>query len=129
MVLPIATIGTSLLVKLIALTLYLGASVGFVVAIWLTVDGSMKLGWMNSEFKLGALGRNGQIRLDEFAIRSEVHIAIARWYLNSKARQLGGLREVDDVGEPVYLFGEAKRNFLRSQIALLSPESSQKELQ
>ncbi len=33
------------------------------------------------------LEKNGQIRLDEFAIRSDVHIAITQWYLNYKARQ------------------------------------------
>ncbi len=122
MVLAITTTETSLLVHLIVVTLYLCATVGFFISLWLAVDGSMKLSCMNSEFRSGALGRNGQIRLDEFAIRSDVHIAIARWYLNSKARQLGGLREVDDVGESVYLFGEAKRNFLRFQMALLSAD-------
>lgn len=48
--------------------------------------------------------------------------------LNSKARQFEGLLEIDDVGDPVYLFGEPKRSFLRSQIALLWVENIQQKL-
>ena len=81
---------------------------------------------LNSEFKSSALGRDGQIRLDEFAIRSNIHIVIARWYLDSKARQFGGLREVDELGDRCYLFGESRRAFLRRQMALLEEKPTNK---
>lgn len=95
---------------------------GLFIIVWLIVDCAFKLIALNSEFKSSALGRDGQIRLDEFAIRSNIHIAVARWYLDSKARQFGGLRELDDVGDTVYLFGEGRRAFLRQQMALLEEQ-------
>jgi hypothetical protein len=92
---------------------------GLFIVVWLVVSATFKLIELNSEFRSGALGRDGQIRLDEFAIRSNIHIVIARWYLNSKARQFGGLRELDELGDTLYLFGEGRRAFLRQQMALL----------
>lgn len=68
MVLPITTVETSLLANLIAFTTFIVATVGSFVTLWLAVDGSIKLSQMNSEFKLGALGRSGQIRLDESSL-------------------------------------------------------------
>ena len=99
---------------------------GLFIVVWLAVDGAFKLIALNSEFKSSALGRDGLIRLDEFAIRSNIHIAVARWYLESKARQFGGLREVDELGDTVYLFGEGRRAFLRQQMALLEEQPTNK---
>lgn len=38
----------------------------------------------------------------------------------SSARQLNALQEVDEFGDRIYLFGEAKRKFLQENLALLS---------
>lgn len=100
-----------LLVDLI--TLFLSITVFFVA--WLFLGLSMKLGEMDCELRI-LTGSNKDVRLDAFAIRCGIHVAVAKWYLNSKARQLNGLREVDDLGDVVYLFGEAKRKFLQEHL-------------
>lgn len=111
------------LVEDIVLLLKLALMLGFPFGIWLTLWGCSKLGEMDLEMRLLTLGQGqGKVRLDEFAIRCSIHVAVARWYLNSKARQLNGVREVDELGDVVYLFGDAKRKFLQEQLTLLSPE-------
>lgn len=93
------------------------------LGVWLSIWGFSKLGDMNLQLKLLTLGPGqGLVRLDEFAIRCSVHVRVARWYLNSKARQLNGVREVDELGDVIYLFGDAKRKFLQEQLALPSSE-------
>lgn len=79
-----------------------------------------KLAEMDSELRIGTSGSNwGEIRLDKFAVRCGIHASIARWYLDSKVRQLNGLKETDELGDVTYLFGEAKRKFLQEHLALL----------
>lgn len=110
-----------LLAEKIALLLDLSLLLGMPLIIWLVIWGYSKLGEMDGELRLLTVGRNWeQVRLDEFAIRCGVHAAVARWYLTSKARQLNGLQEVDELGDMVYLFGEAKRKFLQEHLVLLS---------
>jgi hypothetical protein len=112
-----------LLAEDIAILLELSLLLGIPLIIWLVIWTYSKLGEMDRELHLLTVGRDwGEVRLDKFAIRCSVHVAVARWYLNSKARQLNGLREVDELGDAVYLFGEAKRKFLQEQLELLSPE-------
>ena len=84
--------------------------------IWSLLGLMAKLGEMDSELRI--LTRcDKEIRLDTFAISCGIHVAFAMWYLNSKARQLNGIREVDDLGDVVYLFGEAKRKFLQEHLS------------
>ncbi len=76
---------------------------------------------MDREFKLlNVIRDGGKIRLDNFTISCSVHVVVAKWYLDSKARQLNALQEVDEFGDRIYLFGEAKRKFLQENLALLS---------
>jgi hypothetical protein len=112
-----------LLAEDIAILLELALLLAVPFTIWLGIWGFSKLGEMDGELRLLTVGRGWEkVRLDEFAIRCSVHVAFARWYLNSKAQQLNGLREVDELRDVVYLFGEAKRKFLHEHLALLSPE-------
>lgn len=70
------------------------------------------------DFELKILTRSDkEIRLDKFAINCGIHVMFAKWYLNSKARQLNGIWEVDELGDVVYLFGDAKRKFLQEHLA------------
>ncbi len=118
-------ISLKFLLEDIALLIEIASMLTIPLGVWLSIWGFSKLGNMNLELKLLTLGQGrGEVRLDEFAIRCSVHVAVARWYLNSKARQLNGLREVDELGDVVYLFGDAKRKFLQEQLTLLSPEKS-----
>jgi hypothetical protein len=70
-----------------------------------------KLSQMDTELRLLFAGSNdwGKVRLDIFAIRVGVHASIANWYLTRIARQFNALREIDEFGDVVFLFGEAKR--------------------
>jgi len=90
---------------------------GTLIAVWLIVGLFCKLGEMDMQLRMLTFGHDwGQVRLDLFAIRAGVHVAIANWYLARKARQFNGLREVDDLGDVVFLFGEAKRKFLQEHL-------------
>ena len=83
---------------------------------------------MDREFRLlNVVSDKGKIRLDNFTISCNIHIVIAKWYLDSKARQLNALQEIDEFGDRVYLFGEAKRKFLKENLALLSESRSSVE--
>jgi hypothetical protein len=116
-------ISLKFLLEDIALLIEIASMLTIPLGVWLSIWGFSKLGDMNLELKLLTLGQGrGEVRLDEFAIRCSVHVAVARWYLNSKARQLNGVREVDELGDVVYLFGDAKRKFLQEQLALLTSE-------
>lgn len=100
-----------LLADLITIFLF----IGLFFSIWGLLNLSMKLGEMDRELRmLTALDK--EIRLDKFTISCGIHVLFAKWYLNSKARQLNGMREVDDLGDVVYLFGEAKRKFLQEHL-------------
>lgn len=107
-----------LLVRLISLFLFLALFVG----IWLLLEWSSKLREMDSELRM-AIGSNWkEVRLDKFAIDCGIHVVLAKWYLNSKARQLNGLRDANDLGDIVYLFGEAKRRFLQEHLSDMEAE-------
>ncbi|MBW4621796.1 MAG: hypothetical protein KME17_20825 [Cyanosarcina radialis HA8281-LM2] len=105
-----------------AIFLLLGIS-GFVnCGISVAIDISVKLQFMDREFRSLVLRNsksNGKINLFEFAVESGVHGAIARWYLNRKAKQFSAFTERDELGEEFYYFGESKRHYL----ALLSEDS------
>ncbi|MBV8886954.1 MAG: hypothetical protein JO235_23580 [Chroococcidiopsidaceae cyanobacterium CP_BM_RX_35] len=89
---------------------------GSVMGIWLTVLVYGKLTTMDSELRLLTVENDwGKIRLDLFAIRCGVHSTVANWYLGRKARQFNGIRQIDEWGDIVFLFGEAKRKFLLDQ--------------
>jgi hypothetical protein len=69
-----------------------------------------KLSQMDTELRLLTVVKDwGLVHLDIFAIRTGVHASIANWYLARKVRQFNALREVDEFGDVVFLFGEAKR--------------------
>lgn len=102
---------------LIALFLIFGTAIG----LWSFLGFLSKLSEMDREFKLlNVIRDGGEIRLDHFTISCSVHVVVAKWYLDSKARQLNALQEVDEFGDRIYLFGEAKRKFLQENLALLS---------
>jgi len=87
------------------------------VTVWLVAGMSWKLGEMDMQLKMSTTGNDwGRVRLDVFAIRAGVHVAVANWYLERKAHQFNGLREVDDFGDVVFLFGDAKRKFLQEHL-------------
>lgn len=87
-----------------------------VIGIWLVVLAYGKLTAMDGELRLLTVENDwGKVRLDIFAIRCGVHSTIANWYLARKARQLNGIRQMDEWGDVVFLFGEAKRKFLLDQ--------------
>ncbi|MBV9386245.1 MAG: hypothetical protein JOZ78_07445 [Chroococcidiopsidaceae cyanobacterium CP_BM_ER_R8_30] len=87
-----------------------------VMGIWLTVLAYGKLNAMDSELRLLTVENDwGKVRLDLFAIRCGVHSSVANWYLTRKARQLNGIHQIDEWGDVVFLFGEAKRKFLLDQ--------------
>lgn len=114
------------LTALLSLILLLGIA----VVMWLILGFFSKLSEMDREFKTLTIGSDrigsdwGKVRLDQFAIRCSAHVALAKWYLNSKARQLNALKEVDEFRDVMYLFGEAKRNFVRENLALLSQSNN-----
>lgn len=117
------------LVEDIAILLEIALLLAVLFTIWLSIWSFSKLSEMDKELQLMTLGRDwGEVRLDKFVIRCSVHVAVAKWYLNSKARQLNGLREVDDFGDVVYLFGEAKRKFLQEHLTLTSLEKERTKL-
>lgn len=90
-------------------SLCLGLVLGLFIVVWLAVDGTFKLIGLNSTFNMATLGVDrGKIRLDEFTIRAGVRVSVAKWYLNSKTRQLNGIKEVNDLGDVVYLFGDTQ---------------------
>ncbi|AFZ33627.1 hypothetical protein Glo7428_5252 (plasmid) [Gloeocapsa sp. PCC 7428] len=120
---PTTDITLKFLQEDIALLIEIASMLTIPLSIWLSIWGFSKLGDMNLELRLLTLGSGqGKVRLDEFAIRCSVHVAVARWYLNSKARQLNGVREVDELGDVVYLFGDAKRKFLQEHLASITSE-------
>ncbi len=90
--------------------------IGTASAIWLLMWAQWKFSQMDAELRLLFADSNdwGKVRLDIFAIRVGVHASIANWYLTRKARQFNALREIDEFGDVVFLFGEAKRKFLQS---------------
>ncbi len=91
-------------------------SAAFFFGIWWSLGLLSKFSEMDIE--LNILTRTEkEIRLDMFAINCGIHVLLAKWYLNSKARQLNGIKEGDDLGDAVYLFGEAKRKFLQEHLA------------
>lgn len=91
------------------------------IGIWSFLWFLSKLSEMDREFRLlNVVSDKGKIRLDNFTISCSIHIVVAKWYLDSKARQLNALQEVDEFGDRIYLFGEAKRKFLQENLALLS---------
>jgi hypothetical protein len=94
-----------LLATFLSLTVPLG--------VFVAVQVFFKLNQMDCELHILTDGGR-EIRLDKFAIRCGIHVAFTKWYLNSKARQLNRLREVDDLGDVVYLFGEASGNFYKN---------------
>lgn len=102
-----------LLVRLIPLLLFFALFPG----IWLLLEMSFKLREMDGLLRIEIGSNWKEVRLDKFAIDCGIHVAFAKWYLNSKARQLNGLREVNDLGDIVYLFGEAKRKFLQEHLS------------
>lgn len=94
---------------------------GIAIGTWSFLGFLSKLSEMDRELKLlNVIRDGGKIRLDNFTISCSVHVVVAKWYLNSKARQLNALQEVDEFSDRIYLFGEAKRKFLQENLALLS---------
>ena len=94
---------------------------GIMIGTWSFLSFLSKLSEMDRELKLlNVIRDGGKIRLDNFTISCSVHVVVAKWYLDSKARQLNALQEVDEFGDRIYLFGEAKRKFLQENLALLS---------
>ncbi len=91
---------------------------GSAITIWLFMGAQGKLSEMDAELRLLFASSNdsGKVRLDVFAIRTGVHASIANWYLARKARQFNALREIDEFGDVVFLFGEAKRKFLQEHL-------------
>jgi hypothetical protein len=72
-----------------------------------------KLSMMDQELRLMVLGKEaGRVALVDFTLRCGVHVAVARWFLAAKARQLNAIQEVDEGGDVVFLFREAKRKYL-----------------
>jgi hypothetical protein len=72
-----------------------------------------KLSEMNQELRMMVLGREaGVISLVDFTLRCRVHVSVARWFLAGKAQQLNGIRDVDESGDTVFLFGKAKQKYL-----------------
>ena len=108
---------TDKITAILSLFLLLGIAPG----IWLVLWFLSKLSEMDREFRLlNVVSDKRKIRLDNFTISCSIHIVVAKWYLDSKARQLNALKEVDEFGDRIYLFGEAKRKFLKENLALLS---------
>ena len=95
------------IVALITLALILGIALG----LWMVLWSMGKLSSMDFELRLLATGKE-EVRLDYFSLRCGVHATVAHWYLSRKARQLNGLREIDEFGDTFFLFGEAKRKYL-----------------
>jgi len=104
-----------LLVRLIPLFLFLA----LFPSIWMLFELSSKLSEMDSRLRMEIGSNWKEIRLDKFTIDCGIHVAFAKWYLNLKARQLNGLREVNDLGDIVYLFGDAKRKFLQEHLSYM----------
>lgn len=105
-------VGASYGFRLIALFLFLALFFG----IWLLLGLSSKLSEMDSRLRIEIGSNWKEVRLDKFAIDCGIHVAFAKWYLNSKARQLNGLCEANDLGDIVYLFGDAKQKFLQEHL-------------
>lgn len=99
------------LADLITIFLFIGLFFG----IWGLLGLMWKLSEMDLELKYHTRS-DQEIRLDKFAISCGIHVAFAKWYLNSKARQFNGMREVDELGDVVYLFGDAKRKYLQEHL-------------
>ncbi len=99
----------SLIADLICLFLTLVCLAGFWLFFWATA----KLSEMNNELRYLAIGQDwGEVHLDKFTLKCGVHAAVANWFLDRKARQLNGVRHVNEWGDTVFLFGAAKQKFL-----------------
>jgi len=117
----IGSVDSRLVTEAIADIITLFLIVGTAYGIWTVLWFQSKLSEMDREFRLFNIGtEGGKIRLDTFTISCSLHIFFTKWYLDSKARQLNALQEVDEFGDRIYLFGEAKRKFLKENLALLS---------
>jgi hypothetical protein len=72
-----------------------------------------RLSMMNQELRVMVLGKGaGRVALVDFTLRCGVHVVVARWFLLAKAQQLNAIQEVDEEGDVVFLFREAKRKYL-----------------
>ena len=54
----------------------------------------------------------GQIRLLEFCLEAEVSAKIGKRFLEKKVEEFSGVVDVDQFGDIVYFFGDAKGKFL-----------------
>ncbi len=78
-------------------------SLTFVVLTWfcLIFWATDKLSRMNTELRYMAIGNWGEVPLDQFTLKCGVHAAVANWFLSRKARQLNGVRHVNEWGDTI----------------------------
>lgn len=95
--------------------LILGVWLGAIACVAGTFLVWSQVGAMNGEFRNLVLGNSaspGKLSLFEFSVKSGVHVRMARWYLDRKAKQFRAFRDWDDLGEEYYYFGSSKSEFL-----------------
>lgn len=56
----------------------------------------------------------GQFRLLEFCIEAEVDAKVGKRFLQKQVKEFAGIVDVDQFGDVVYFFGDAKGKFLES---------------
>jgi hypothetical protein len=81
---------------------------GWVLNMWLSIGRTDK----HSEFLSCIKYDSGKVELLKFALSTRLSAKAAKRYLDHKAKEFGGISDINEVGDIIYYFGKSKQQLI-----------------